>query len=52
MSILDYICQQGKIAGYLNARTVYTKEYKQYCLLMCIICDEVDFDFWYNKGTL
>lgn len=52
MSILDYICQQGKIEGYLNAWTVYTKEYKQYCLLMCIISDEGDFDFWYNKGTL
>lgn len=50
MSILDYICQQGKIAGYLNARTVHTKEYKWYCLLMCIISD--DFEFWYNKGTL
>lgn len=38
------------IAGYLNTRTVYTKEYKMYCLLMCIISDEVDFDFWFNKG--
>ncbi len=52
MGISDYIHQQGKIAGYLNIRTVYTKEYKQYCLLMCIISDEVDFEFWYNKGTL